>query len=182
MKETSYCTLFGLARVQKLFTIAISIHIYIRVFCISNIYNLWTFALRTRLIRKSSAKLYAGQMQWVQCVPLAWYKSTRNASRTELDAWLVKCFASAKVLFQCFFLSNLFKTLNLCIGYVKQIMNVFSFVQWDKYFLSVKDEMYHSTPLCLVERNISSFISWKYLYHWTHKHSLFVYYHLLIHN
>ena len=29
--------------------------------------------------------------------------------------------------------------------------------------------------LCLVERNISSFTSWKYLYHCTHKHSLFVY-------
>ena len=38
--------------------------------------------------------------------------------------------------------------------YIKQIMNVFSFVQWKKYFHSVKDEMFHCT----------------------HKHSLFVYY------
>ena len=29
--------------------------------------------------------------------------------------------------------------------YIKQIMNVFSFVQWNKYFHSVKDEMFHST-------------------------------------
>ena len=28
--------------------------------------------------------------------------------------------------------------------YIKQIMNVFSFVQWNKYFHSVKDEMFHS--------------------------------------
>ena len=55
-------------------------------------------------------------------------------------------------------------------------MNVFSFVQWNKYFHSVKDEMYHSTRLRLVEWNILSFTSWKYLYHCTHKHSLFVYY------
>ena len=39
-----------------------------------------------------------------------------------------------------FFLLNLFKNLNLCTSYIKQIMNVFSFVQWNKYFHSVKDE------------------------------------------
>ena len=32
-------------------------------------------------------------------------------------------------------------------------MNVFSFVQWNKYFHEVKDEMYHSTRLHLVEWN-----------------------------
>ena len=53
---------------------------------------------------------------------------------------------------------------------------LFSVVQWNKYFHSVKDEMFYSTRLCLVERNISSFTSWKYLYHCTHKYSLFVYY------
>ena len=62
---------------------------------------------------------------------------------------------------------------------IKQIMNgvfcfVFSFVQWNKYFHKVKDEIFHSTQLCLIERNISSFTCWKYLYHCTHKHSLFV--------
>ena len=72
-----------------------------------------------------------------------------------------------------FFLLNLFKNLNLCTSY---IMNVFSFAQWNKYFHSVKNEMYHSNRLRLVEWNISSFTSWKYLYHCTHKHSLFVYY------
>ena len=29
-------------------------------------------------------------------------------------------------------------------------MNVFSFVQWNKYFHSVKDEMFHSTRLRLL--------------------------------
>ena len=53
-------------------------------------------------------------------------------------------------------------------------MNVFSFVQWNKYFHSVNDEMYHSSQLSLVEWNISSFTSWKYLYHCTYKQSLFV--------
>ena len=43
------------------------------------------------------------------------------------------------------FLSKFFKNFNLCTSYIKQIMNVFSFVQWNKYFHSVKDEMYHST-------------------------------------
>ena len=36
-------------------------------------------------------------------------------------------------------------------------MNVFSFVQWNEYFHSVKDEMFHLTRLRLVEWNISSF-------------------------
>ena len=34
--KTSCCTTFGSARVQKLFTIALSIHIDIRVFSVSN--------------------------------------------------------------------------------------------------------------------------------------------------
>ena len=55
-------------------------------------------------------------------------------------------------------------------------MKVFSFMQWNEYFHSVKDEMYHSIWLRLVEWNILSLTSWKYLYHCTHKHSLFVYY------
>ena len=81
---------------------------------------------KTRLIRKVSAKLYAGQMQ-VQCVRLACRKRLRNTSRAEcieLKARLVKCFASAKTIFQCFFILNLFKNLNLCTSYIKQIMNV----------------------------------------------------------
>ena len=32
-------------------------------------------------------------------------------------------------------------------------MNVFSFVLWNKYFHEVKDEMYHSSRLCLVEEH-----------------------------
>ena len=46
------------------------------------------------------------------------------------------------MILQCLFFWNLFKNLNLCTSYIKQIMNVFSFVQWKKYFHSVKDEMY----------------------------------------
>ena len=36
------------------------------------------------------------------------------------------------------FLLNLFKNLNVCTSYIKQIMNVFSFVQWNKYFIRWK--------------------------------------------
>ena len=115
-------------------------------------------------------------MQQVQCVRLAWCKRPPNTSHIELVAQLVKCFASAKIIFSMLFLLNLFKNLNLCTSYIQQVMNVFSFVQWYKYFHSVKDEMHHSTRPRLVEWNISSFTSWKYLYHCTHKHSLFVYY------
>ena len=70
------------------------------------------------------------------------------------------------------FLLNLFKNLNLCTSYIKQMMNVFSFMHCNKYFHLVKDEMYHSTQLHLIEWNIPSFTSWKYLYHCTRKHSL----------
>ena len=49
-----------------------------------------------------------------------------------------------KDLFSC-----LYKTNNEC----------FSFVQWNKYFHEVKDEMFHSTGLRLVEWTISSFTS-----------------------
>ena len=83
--------------------------------------------------------------------------------------------------FSMLFLLNLFKNLSLCIYMLYKTNNVFSFVQWDKYFHSVKDEMYHSTRLRLVEWSISSFTSWKYLYHCTHKHSLFVSYFKLFH-
>ena len=118
--------------------------------------------------------MYAGQMQQAQCVRLAWRKR-----RVILPA--KSCMRGLKNVllrlnrFSMLFLLNLFKNLNLCTSYIKQIMNVFSFVQWNKYFHSVKEEMYHSTRLRLVEWNISSFTSWKYLYHCTHKHSLFVY-------
>ena len=115
-------------------------------------------------------------MQQAQRVPFVWRKRPRNTSHIELEARLLKCFASAKIIFSMLFLLNLFKNLNLCTSYIKQIMNVFSIVQWNKYFHSVKDEMYHLTRLRLIEWNISSFTSWKYQYHCTHKHSLFVYY------
>ena len=95
-----------------------------------------------------------------------------------MDVWLVKCFASgfasAKVVFQ-YFLLNLFKNLNLCTSYIKQVMNVFSFVQWTIYFHSANDKIFHSTQLRLIDWNISPFTLRKYLYHCTHKHSLFVY-------
>ena len=93
------------------------------------------------------------------------------------------CFGQNR--FSMIFLSNLFKNLNLCTSYIKQIMNVFSFVQWYKYFHLGYDPMHGQcmdnawTRLRLVEWNTSSFTSWKYLYHCTHKHSLFVYYTIL---
>ena len=45
-------------------------------------------------------------------------------------------------------------------------MNVFSFLEKNKYFHSVKDEMFHSHRWM---ENISSFTEWKYLYHCTQK-------------
>ena len=33
---------------------------------------------------------------------------------------------------------------------MKQIMNVFSFIQWNRYFNSVNDEIFHSTRLALL--------------------------------
>ena len=81
------------------------------------------------------------------------------------------------------FLLNLFKNLNLCTNYIKQIMNVFSFVQWNKCFHSVKDKMFHSTRLRLVEWNTSSVSPHEnYMYHCNHKHSLFVYYFIKLHS
>jgi hypothetical protein len=70
------------------------------------------------------------------------------------------------------------ESISLFWYYIKQIINVFScngkniFIWW---------KMKCSIPLgCrLVEWNIPSFTSWKYSYHCTHKHSLFVYYLLL---
>ena len=47
---------------------------------------------------------------------------------------------------------------------------MFLFVQWKEYFHSVKDE---NVPFNEAD---SSFTSWKYSYHCTHNHSLFVYY------
>ena len=41
-------------------------------------------------------------------------------------------------------------------------MNVLSFLQWNKCFHSVKDEIFYSTRLRLVEWNISSFTAGKY--------------------
>ena len=93
------------------------------------------------------------------------------ARKVRRAACLMFCWAK----FTYIFLLNLFNKLNLCTSYIKQIMNVFSFVKWNKYFYFVKDEIFHSTRLHLSEWNISSFTSWKYLYRCTHKHSLFVY-------
>ena len=42
------------------------------------------------------------------------------------------------------------------------------------HYRAMKDELYYSTRLRLVEWKISSFTSWNYLYHCTHKHSLIV--------
>ena len=62
---------------------------------------------------------------------------------------------------------------DLCSCYIKQIMNVFSFVQWNIYILFGKCSI--QLGFASLNGTFSSFTSWKYLYHCTHKHSLFVY-------
>ena len=69
--------------------------------------------------------LYASHAWWVYNFP--------RLQRSKF--WLNMVSFAVKDLFSC---------------YIKQIMNVFfSFVQWNKYFHSVKDEMFHSTRLQL---------------------------------
>ena len=131
---------------------------------------------KTRLVRNTKCEIVRGANA-TGCVRLAWRKRPRKTSREELHARLENVLLGLKSFFNIFSV-KFFKNLNLCTSYIKQIMNVFSFVQWNKYFHSVKDELYHWTRLRLVEWNISSFTSWKYLYHCTHKHSLFVYYYM----
>ena len=92
--------------------------------------------------------LYASHAWWVH-----------NFPRLQRSKFLTKhvefCFAE-KDLFSC---------------YIKQIMNVF-FIRAMEQIFSFGERW--NVPFN--EANISSFTSWKYLYHWTHKHSLFVYY------
>ena len=65
-------------------------------------------------------------------------------------------FCLSKSCFSILCVLNLFKNLNLCTtSYIQQIMKVFSFMHWNKYFHTVKDEMYHSTQLRLLEWSIS---------------------------
>ena len=46
----------------------------------------------------------------------------------------------------------------------------------EQIFYLVKDEMFHLSPFCLVEQNKNIFYLLKHLYHYTRKHSLFVYF------
>ena len=134
--------MFGLARVQKLFTIALIDHTFIRVF---------SFPIQSSDIcskkeeKRKSANSALGKCNQAERA-LGWckrHKRLRNTSHVELDAQLVKCFVCAKDVFQSRFLLNLFENMNLCTSYIKQIMNAFSFVQWNNYFHLVKDEMSH---------------------------------------
>ena len=85
-------------------------------------------------------------MQQAQCVCLAWRKCPRKTPRIELEAWLVKCFAWAKII-----IFSILKILNLCSSYIKQIMNVFSFVQWNNIFMRWKMK-------CSIPRQMEHFI------------------------
>ena len=155
-----------------LYTIALVVYIYIRVIVFPIQFS--DVCSKMRLIRKTT------------CDSSTRGKCSRRSACVKCDASVhvilpalvgrtaCKMFCFSQNRFSMLFLLNLFKNLNLCTSYIKQIMNVFSFVQWNKYFHSVKDEIYHSTRLRLVEWNISSFFSWKYLYHCTHKHSLLI--------
>ena len=99
-------------------------------------------------------------MQEMQCVHFSWCKPPPHISCVELEVQLVYVFAWAEVAFQYGTLLNLLKNMNLCssTNCIKQIMNV-PFMQWNKYFHTVKDEVFHSTWLRLVEWNVSSFLS-----------------------
>ena len=57
--------------------------------------------------------------------------------------------------------------------------NEWLWVQWYRYFHEVKDRMFYSTRRSQVEKKISSFTEWKYMYHRTNeRHSLFVLYNI----
>ena len=105
------------------------------------------------------------------CIHLVWPKRPLKTSNVELDTWVVKCFAWAKIPF----LLNLFKNFNLYTSHIKQIWmlphlcngtNIF--IQWKMKciiqlgFTSMSGKFHISPP--------------KYLHHCTHKHSLFVCY------
>ena len=118
---------------QKWFTIALIIHIFIRVFSLQC--SLRTFALRTRLIRKIKCETLHKENASGAERGLVWRERPCNTSRIELDAWLVYKFLLQLSRFSTLLL-NLFKNMNLCISCVKQIMNVFQLcnVQWNKNF------------------------------------------------
>ena len=122
---------------EKLFTIALSVHIYIRVLKFQ--YNLQTFALRTRLIRKSMCETLrgaVGQMQQAHCVRLGWRKRPRNTSCIELDPQFVKCLLGLKSFSMLFWkfvsefesLYKLYKTKNECFLISHNGTNIF--IQW----------------------------------------------------
>ena len=122
-------------------------------------YNPRMFALRTRLIRKyvrnSTRDKCKGGARAFSVTKRPRYYFPRGVGRTACKMFLLEL----KSFFQCFFLLNLFKNLNLCTSYIKQIMTVSHSCNWTNKFHLVKDDMYHSTRLRLIEWNISSFTS-----------------------
>ena len=92
-------------------------------------------------------------MQQVQYVRLAW-----RVRIFPMQSWtysLYNILLELKSFCNTLSYNFVLKTESLYKLY-KTILNVFSFVQWNKYFHEVKDEMFHSTLLRLVELNISS--------------------------
>ena len=106
---------------------------------------------KMRLIRGTTCKtLCIANATDAVCAFSVTQVSEQNFSRS-VEHIACKVFCLSWIYFSMLFLFTLFKNFNLCTSYVKQIMNMFlQFVEWKKYFLLVKDEMFHSTRLHLV--------------------------------
>ena len=103
------------------------------VSCLSAVVSAYTQIHITRA-------LYANHAAW-------WVHNFPRLQRSKFWLNMVSFVLLKKIYFSC---------------YIKQIMNVFSFVQWNKYFHEVKDEMFHST------RRIA-LINIHYLYNMSYK-------------
>ena len=93
-------------------TFRLSLHENICTIALINIHYLYTIALHLgRQECKNYLLLHSSFMFILECSVFPVQSSDvcfttrllRNTSRVEFDGWLVKCFAWAKIIFQCFF-------------------------------------------------------------------------------
>jgi hypothetical protein len=120
---------------------------------------------------------------------VTWYWIENSISQECNGIRSIALFASATVLYVLFHCtlcvfdkshpSKCFscESISLFWYYKKQIMNVYS-CNGQNIFIRSKMECSIQLGCRLVEWNIPSFTSWKYSYHCTHKHSLFVYHYI----
>ena len=97
-------------------------------------------------------KLYAGQMQWAQCVHLAWRKRLHNASHEELDAAACKLFCLSLSCFSMLF-SFKFKNLNLRTSYIKQCFLICAMEQIFSFSEASLNGTFHLLPhesICII--------------------------------